>query len=103
MGRYPYMAPEQLLADERSRASDVYSLGVTLFQLVTGRLPFTGGDPMIKMQILAAPPPGVSGSCATRRRDWTPYSSAPLEGPSRPIPVGPGVREALEGLTPQPC
>lgn len=60
-GTLPYMAPEQLLAGECSRATDVYSLGVTLFQLVTGRLPFTGDDRMIKMQILAAPPPSVSG------------------------------------------
>ena len=60
-GTLPYMAPEQLLAGECSRATDVYSLGVTLFQLVTGRLPFTGDDRMIRMQILAAPPPSVSG------------------------------------------
>jgi hypothetical protein len=60
-GTLPYMAPEQLLAGECSRASDIYSLGVTLFELVTGRLPFTGDSRMIKMQILAAPPPAVSG------------------------------------------
>ena len=60
-GTLPYMAPEQLLAGECSRATDVYSLGVTLFQLVAGRLPFTGDERMIRMQILAAPPPRVSG------------------------------------------
>ncbi len=45
VGTLPYMAPELLVsalaADIRS---DLYSLGVTLFQLLTGRLPFDGGD-----------------------------------------------------------
>ncbi|MEO7134883.1 MAG: serine/threonine-protein kinase [Vicinamibacterales bacterium] len=59
-GTLPYMAPEQLLNGECSRATDVYSLGVTLFELVTGRLPFTGDDRMVAMQILAAPHPKVS-------------------------------------------
>ena len=59
-GTLPYMAPEQLLNGECSRATDVYSLGVTLFELVTGRLPFTGEDRMVAMQILAAPPPKMS-------------------------------------------
>jgi hypothetical protein len=64
-GTLPYMAPEQLLAGECSRATDVYSLGVTLFELVTGRLPFVGDDRMVRMQILAAPPPSVSGLLRT--------------------------------------
>ena len=59
-GTLPYMAPEQLLNGECSRATDVYSLGVTLFELVTGRFPFTGDDRMVAMQIVAAPPPKVS-------------------------------------------
>jgi hypothetical protein len=60
-GTLPYMAPEQLLAGECSRATDVYSLAVTLFQLVTGHLPFKGDERMLRMQILAAPPPRVTG------------------------------------------
>jgi serine/threonine protein kinase len=45
VGTLPYMAPERILDCSRcSRAADVYSLGVTLYQLLTGRLPFTVED-----------------------------------------------------------
>jgi serine/threonine protein kinase len=38
-GTPSYMAPEVLLGEEASRASDVYSLGVLLYKLVSGHLP----------------------------------------------------------------
>jgi serine/threonine protein kinase len=97
-GTLPYMAPEQLLAGECSRATDVYSLGVTLFQLVTGRLPFTGDDRMIRMQILAAPPPSVSGIVrnAPNGMDAV-FERALAKDPVRAIPVGPGVRASARG------
>jgi len=36
----PYLAPERFQGDEATPQSDVYSLGVILFQMLTGRLPF---------------------------------------------------------------
>jgi PAS domain S-box-containing protein len=47
-GTLPYMAPEQTGRMNRSidSRSDLYALGVTFYQMVTGHLPFTASDPM---------------------------------------------------------
>ena len=47
-GTLPYMAPEQTGRMNRSvdSRSDLYSLGVTLYEMVTGVLPFEATDPM---------------------------------------------------------
>ena len=39
-----YMAPEQGEGEDVDHRADLYALGVTLFQLLTGHLPFEGGD-----------------------------------------------------------
>jgi protein kinase-like protein len=60
IGTPTYMSPEQPAGDPLTEKSDVYSLGVLAFELVTGRPPFSGTSPMqVISQHLRTPPPKV--------------------------------------------
>jgi serine/threonine protein kinase len=73
MGTPDYVAPEQArnakIADTRS---DIFSLGVTLFEMITGQLPFAGGSAMETILIR-------SMQDAPKLRSMMPSASAELE------------------------
>lgn len=57
-GTLPYLAPEVLRGNPASRQSDVWALGVLLYQMATGELPFGGGTPFeLSVEIMVGVPP----------------------------------------------
>ncbi len=57
-GTADYISPEQARGEAVTARSDIYSLGVTLFEMLTGRLPFYGDNAVtVAMQHVGTPPP----------------------------------------------
>ena len=52
-----YMAPEQATGGDIDHRADLYALGVTMFQLVTGKLPFSDGDVTYQHRHVQPPDP----------------------------------------------
>lgn len=60
IGTPDYLSPEQVLGEPGGPSSDLYSLGIVLYELATGRLPFEADTPLAaasKRMIVDAPPP----------------------------------------------
>jgi eukaryotic-like serine/threonine-protein kinase len=61
MGTAQYLSPEQAEGKEVTARSDVYSIGVMLYEMLTARLPFTGDSAVsIALKHMTEPPPAMS-------------------------------------------
>jgi serine/threonine protein kinase len=58
VGTPEYMAPEQALGQDVGPPCDIYALGVVLYQMVTGQVPFSGASPVaVALAQVNTPPP----------------------------------------------
>ncbi len=60
VGTTPYMSPEQILNKPLNKSSDIYSLGITLYEMATGEVPFKRTETSsVEEQHLFSPPPKI--------------------------------------------
>ena len=64
VGTVPYIAPERLKDKFVDARSDIFSIGVVLYQLMTGQLPFTGEDFVLMQKIMSEQHAPVSSLCS---------------------------------------
>lgn len=57
MGTPAYVSPEQVMGTSLDVRSDLYSLGVIFYELVTGKRPFVGDPTTVIFQVVQSPPP----------------------------------------------
>ncbi|HXM76756.1 MAG TPA: serine/threonine-protein kinase, partial [Thermoanaerobaculia bacterium] len=100
LGSPAYMSPEQLQGKPLDGRSDLYSVGVTLFKMLSGALPFTGEDTFrATMKRLSESPEPLS----FRRPDIHPTLDATVmraleRDPEQRFPDAASMRDELEGF-----
>ena len=84
LGTSHYISPEQANGAPMSQRSDLYSLGIVIYECLTGAVPFTGSSPMavaMKHMNDDVPPPSVLNPDVPAALDWV-VATATAKEPS---------------------
>jgi len=96
-----YMAPEQIAGAEPTHAIDLYALGTILYELLTGKLPFSGDDTLSTMTAIRdLPIPQLSGDVPGKLRELTQrlLQKEPGDRPPSASGVADTLTEVLAGV-----
>ncbi|HLY40982.1 MAG TPA: serine/threonine-protein kinase [Terracidiphilus sp.] len=86
LGTADYISPEQIKGKRGDGRSDIYAVGVILYEMVTGKLPFSGSNPVEVMndRLLNYPmPPSVADSAVSPQLQETIYRAIERDPKSR--------------------
>jgi class 3 adenylate cyclase len=104
VGTLAYMAPEQLSRGEATPSTDVYALGLVIYEMLTGHRPFEGGTPIdaVVRKLSGSPPPALECHVTGLDARWDAAVLAclqrePARRPQKPEEVIRTLKAGVEG------